>query len=277
VVGILQDREGTIHNQIIAFEPGRMIAFRVQKPPKGFPFQSAYTSTWSVVTLTGLGDGRTHLRLAGLGYTADEESQPMRRFFDTGNAWSLKRLQSHFDASLPVGATAAAHTEPPLAPVDLEALIPGAREDVYRAYATADGWKSFLGIEARVQAVPGGSFEILFRPDAPPGERGSEGCTVLALVPGEMFSHTWNAPPRLPYAREHPTWVVVTFDAVAAKITRVRLRHLGFAERAAGAPDHAAEFQEARAHFQGAWPRVLTALCERFEAALTPPAAPRGK
>src|SRR5262245_42497308 len=34
--GVLGD-EGTIENTIIAFEPGRMVAWRISKPPAGFP------------------------------------------------------------------------------------------------------------------------------------------------------------------------------------------------------------------------------------------------
>ncbi|HZN56873.1 MAG TPA: SRPBCC domain-containing protein [Planctomycetota bacterium] len=262
--GVLGD-DGTIQNEIIAFEPERMIAFRIQKPPKGFPFSQAFKSTWSVVTMTDLGDGRTHLRLAGLGYGADEESQAMRRFFETGNAWSLQRLQAHFDTSVPTRSGATAHAEPPLAPVDVDALVAAPREDVYRAYTTSEGWKAFFGADSQIEARPGGRFEIYFQPTAAAGQRGSEGCKVLSLLPGEMFSHTWNAPPKFPNARERPTWVVVEFEAVQAKLTRVRIRHLGFDEAAAADPPHAAELQETRKYFQSAWPKVLTALRDHFD------------
>src|SRR5204863_82628 len=77
-----------------------MFAFRIEKPPEKFPFPNAWKQTWSVATLTDLGDGRTVLRLSGVGYTADEESQKMRAFFQAGNAWTLKRLASHFDAAV---------------------------------------------------------------------------------------------------------------------------------------------------------------------------------
>ncbi len=89
--------ETTIHNQIMAYEPMRMVAWRISKPPKGFPFMNAYKEVWSVATFTDLGDGRTHLRLAMCGYQADEESQKMRAFFKSGNQWVMDTLVASFD------------------------------------------------------------------------------------------------------------------------------------------------------------------------------------
>lgn len=93
--------ETTIQNRIIAYEPGRMIAFRIHQPPKAFPFPNAWRNTWSVATMTDLGDGRTHLRLATLGYDASDESQAMREFFSAGNAYVFKVLRSAFGPPAP--------------------------------------------------------------------------------------------------------------------------------------------------------------------------------
>ena len=93
--GVLGDDE-TIENQIMAYEPLRMIAMRIQKPPRTFPFQQAWKQGWTVVTLTDLGDGRTRLRAASVDFGTDEESQAMRRFFERGNQQTLETLQAHF-------------------------------------------------------------------------------------------------------------------------------------------------------------------------------------
>ncbi|HEY1242664.1 MAG TPA: SRPBCC domain-containing protein [Bryobacteraceae bacterium] len=95
--GALGDEE-TIENRILAFEPQRMIAFRIERPPKSFPFKEAWKTTWTVVTFTDLGDGRTKVRGATMGYGNDEESATMRKFFDAGNASTLKVLQNYFDS-----------------------------------------------------------------------------------------------------------------------------------------------------------------------------------
>jgi hypothetical protein len=65
--------------------------------PKSFPFKEAWKNTWTVITLTDLGN-RTHLRIASMGYGADEESKAMRRFFGEGNASTIKDLQDYFNA-----------------------------------------------------------------------------------------------------------------------------------------------------------------------------------
>jgi uncharacterized protein YndB with AHSA1/START domain len=87
----------TIQNIILAYEPERMMAFRIQRPPAGFPFPTAWKKTWTVATMTDLGDGRTKLRLTMLGYDASDESQKLRAFFERGNAYSLERLQRSFE------------------------------------------------------------------------------------------------------------------------------------------------------------------------------------
>jgi uncharacterized protein YndB with AHSA1/START domain len=100
--GVLGDEE-TIENRILAYEPQRMIAFRIERPPKSFPFKEAWKTTWTVITFTDLGDGRTHVRAASMGYGTDPESVKMRKFFEAGNAWTLKHLQEHFDSAATAG------------------------------------------------------------------------------------------------------------------------------------------------------------------------------
>ena len=257
------DGEGAIWQQILAYEPQRMIAFRIARPPKGFPFMEAYKSVWSVVTLADLGDGRTNVRIAMVGWTPDAESQAMREFFRTGNDWVMKKLQSSYGAPAP---TRPAHAADPLDPVDVQTTVPTDRGRVWKALATPEGWKAFTGgAQLTIGNAPGGPCEVWWNPDAPAGERGSEGCTLLALVPNEVLSFTWNAPPKFPFARTKHTWVVVTLEPLAPNSTRVRLRELGFRELADAHPDHRQEFVETRAYFQNAWARVLDALKKHFE------------
>src|SRR5215472_15129070 len=103
--GLLGDEE-TIENRILAYEPQRMMAFRIDRPPKSFPFKEAWKTTWFVVTLTDLGDGRTHIRAASMGCGTDEESVKMRKFFEDGNASTLSVLRKNLDsAASPLGRT----------------------------------------------------------------------------------------------------------------------------------------------------------------------------
>lgn len=87
---------GTIENTILSFEPQRMLSIKVAKAPAGFPFPNAVRTMWTVLYFEPEGADRTRLRVVGLGFGPDEESQKMRAFFEKGNEFTLKQLQSHF-------------------------------------------------------------------------------------------------------------------------------------------------------------------------------------
>ncbi|MBI5369117.1 MAG: SRPBCC domain-containing protein, partial [Planctomycetes bacterium] len=272
--GVLGDAR-TIENVILAYDPPATFAYRIGKTPDGFPFPQAWKGTWSVATLTDLGDGRTRLRLAGMGYTADPESQKMRAFFERGNAWSMAKLKAALEAegaapaAGPAGAPAAGTAPPavpdPLAPLVAEAVVNAPPAEVWACWTTSAGMKSFL-TDAKIELRVGGPFEVYFDPEAPDGKRGSEGCTVLAYEPSRMLAFSWSAPPSFSHARDHArlTWVVLHLEPAGARGCKVTLRHLGFAEQAALNPGHEPEWREVRAYFGKTWPSVLAALGDKF-------------
>ena len=142
-------------------------------------------------------------------------------------------------------------------PVDLSVTVKATPLQAWRMWATREGWRAFFGIDGDVQAAIGGAYELMFTPELAPGLRGSEGCQVLAFVPGSMLAFSWNAPPELPYARTEKTWVVVeTLDAGGGKTT-VRLRHLGFGQ--------GGQWPETVTYFQRAWRMVLDAMVSHLE------------
>lgn len=94
--GVIGD-SGTIDNQVLSFEPRRMLSIRVAKAPKGFPFPNAIQQMWTVLYLEECGPGRTRLRVVSLGFEPDEESQRMRAFFERGNAMTVQALQRRFE------------------------------------------------------------------------------------------------------------------------------------------------------------------------------------
>jgi uncharacterized protein YndB with AHSA1/START domain len=89
----------TIENVILSFEPGRMLSIGVAKTPEGFPFPNAIQRMWTVVYLEPVDGDRTRVRVVGLGFGPDEESQRMRAFFQQGNDITLGQLQSHVAGS----------------------------------------------------------------------------------------------------------------------------------------------------------------------------------
>jgi uncharacterized protein YndB with AHSA1/START domain len=86
----------TIENTIICYDPKRMLASKVSKPPEGFPFPHAVKNMWTVIYFEANSPTTTRVRSVGLGFGDDEESKKMRAFFDRGNAFTLKKLQEKF-------------------------------------------------------------------------------------------------------------------------------------------------------------------------------------
>ena len=64
-----------------------------------------------------------------------------------------------------------------------EMTIPATLEEVWDAWTTTEGVKTFFSSEAKVELAIGGPFEIYFLLDAAYGSKGSEGCRVLSYLP----------------------------------------------------------------------------------------------
>jgi uncharacterized protein YndB with AHSA1/START domain len=92
--GIASDT--AVVNEILAFDPRRMLAFRVTKAPTDFQFATAVATMWTVVYFEPVGDSATRVRVVvnGLGSDATEA----RAFFESGNAQTLQRLVERFGA-----------------------------------------------------------------------------------------------------------------------------------------------------------------------------------
>jgi hypothetical protein len=79
----------------------------------------------------------------------------------------------------------------------------------------------------------------------------------MALQPKKMISFDWNAPPHLAQARKQRTFVVVRFEPVSDKLTRVTLHHTGWGD--------GGEWDKTFDYFERAWPYVLGNLKKRFD------------
>lgn len=139
-----------------------------------------------------------------------------------------------------------------------EVLVNAKLEEVWNAWTTEAGAKTFFAPACNIDLRPDGPYEIFFNPDASPGERGGEGLRVLAVQAMQMFSFTWNAPPSLPQVRGQRTHVTLRFFAEEGGRTRVTLYHDGWGT--------GGEWDEAYEYFTRAWNQVvLPRLKYRFE------------
>jgi uncharacterized protein YndB with AHSA1/START domain len=86
----------TIENKILSFDPERMLSIQVVRAPADFPFGLEVLNMWTVLYFEATPEGKTRIKIVGLGFTAAEQSQRMKSFFDRGNAYTLAQLQKRF-------------------------------------------------------------------------------------------------------------------------------------------------------------------------------------
>jgi uncharacterized protein YndB with AHSA1/START domain len=140
--------------------------------------------------------------------------------------------------------------------ISYRGVVPASLDDVWAAWTTAEGVRTFFAPDAKVEAKVDGPFEVYMNPYGPPGMKGAEGMRFLAVEPKSMITFTWNAPPTMPHVRKQRTYVTVRFKAAGEKSTEVSLYHGGWGE--------GAEWDRAFTYFEKAWQSVLQSLEQRF-------------
>ena len=141
--------------------------------------------------------------------------------------------------------------------IDKEVVVPAPVGEVWAAWTTREGIRSFFAPDAEVDAKVGGAFHIHMDPLAPPGAKGADDMRFMALQPMRMLSFDWNAPPSLAQVRQQRTFVVVRLEPIDERQTRVRLHHTGWGDEG--------QWDQAYAYFDRAWGNVLANLRKRFE------------
>jgi len=158
-------------------------------------------------------------------------------------------------ASSQTSAQSSAATE--VTKVHKEIVVAAPAHDVFFAFATTEGAKTFFAPDAKVEPRVGGAFEMYFAPDAPPGLKGSEGCKILDMEADSRLVFSWNFPPSLPNIRKQRTRVMITFFKMSETQTRVLLDQTEWQE--------GADWDKGRQYFESAWTTVLKRLQRRFE------------
>ena len=141
--------------------------------------------------------------------------------------------------------------------IDKSVDVPATLDEAWAAWTTREGIVSFFAPDAKIEPRVGGAFQIYIDPGAPSGLKGADDMRFMALQPKQMISFDWNAPPSLPEARAQRTFVVVRFEPLADKLTRVSLHHTGWGS--------GGEWDKTYAYFDRAWGNVLANLKKRFE------------
>jgi uncharacterized protein YndB with AHSA1/START domain len=141
--------------------------------------------------------------------------------------------------------------------IDKEIVVPAPLDKVWESWTTREGIRGFFAPDAVVEPRVGGAFHIHIDPLAKPGARGADDMRFMALQPMKMLSFDWNAPPHLPEARAQRTFVVLRFEPVDDRNTRVRLHHSGWGD--------GGQWDQAYTYFDRAWGNVLANLKKRHE------------
>ena len=154
-----------------------------------------------------------------------------------------------FGATLPAAAAEKA--------IEKEIVVPASVDQAWAAWTTREGITSFFAPDAEIDARVGGAFHIHMDPSAAPGMKGADDMRYMALQPKKMVSFDWNAPPSLPEARQQRTFVIVRFEPLGEKETRVSIHHLGWGT--------GGQWDQTYAYFDRAWGNVLGNMRKRFE------------
>ena len=141
--------------------------------------------------------------------------------------------------------------------LDKEVVLAASLDQAWEAWTTREGITSFFAPDAKVEARVGGPFQIYMDPGGQPGMKGADDMRYLALQPKKMLSFDWNAPPHLAEARQQRTVVIVRFEPLGEKSTRVTLHHVGWGD--------GGEWDKAYQYFDRAWGAVLGNLKKRFD------------
>jgi uncharacterized protein YndB with AHSA1/START domain len=139
-----------------------------------------------------------------------------------------------------------------------EVVVPAPVGEVWDAWTTEAGIRSFFAPDGRVDLRVDGTYDVWFNPRGGPDQRGAEGMRILDVDPRRRFVFTWNAPPSIPSIRGRRTVVVLDFAGDGRDRTRLRFTQMGWGD----GPD----WDKAYAYFDKAWGGfVLPSLVRRFE------------
>lgn len=102
--GTLDSRRGpgrlgdadTRSDEILAYDPERMLALRNRQLPAGDPHRDAVAGTWTVIYFTPSGADMTHVRIVTLGFRDTPASQALRTAVGKANRAMLDHVAQRY-------------------------------------------------------------------------------------------------------------------------------------------------------------------------------------
>lgn len=143
--------------------------------------------------------------------------------------------------------------------IQLSAMIPAAPHEVFNAFATSDGFKSWAAPIAKIDLRVGGEIEASYNPAAQLGNPENIRNRIVAYVPDRLLvlqnvQAPSSLPGRLAFGR---TVTIVEFLPAENGTTRVQVTNAGYGK--------GADFDAAYRHFEWGDAYTLAELRKRFE------------
>jgi uncharacterized protein YndB with AHSA1/START domain len=128
-------------------------------------------------------------------------------------------------------------------------IIKAPVDQVYKAWTTKEGIKSFFAPDCNIELKIMGPYEIIFLPDGEEGSKGGEGNVVLSFQENKMLSFTWNSPPEMKKVRNERTHVLLLFIPLNKNETKLIFQQDGWGE--------GGEWDKSFEYFEHAWKNVV--------------------
>ncbi len=141
--------------------------------------------------------------------------------------------------------------------LEKEVVVNASLVEVWNAWTTEKGAETFLGPKTNIDPTVGGHYEVYFAPDQPYGFRGADDGQVQSIVPMKSLAFTWNAPANFGVLRSLHTIVVLRFEELGPKRTKVRFSQIGWG--------NGEMWDKLFAYFDHGWDVILRRLQWRFE------------
>lgn len=143
--------------------------------------------------------------------------------------------------------------------IDFEFTVNASPSEVYNAWTTVEGIKTFFALDGKIELELFGDYHIYFFPNAPEGSRGAEDEKVISFEENKMISFTWGFPPSFPDLRANQKTVVnIRFNPTDDGKTKIHFIQSGWGE--------GEDWQKGYEYFVAAWGKaVLPRLIYSFE------------
>jgi uncharacterized protein YndB with AHSA1/START domain len=238
--------------EVLAHEPGRMIATRLDFPDQYDELENS-TQAWSVLSLTPLSPGTTRVRTLTLGLQHGEQWEEPYRFIHNESLERLTRLKSALeDAEWKDPGEDPA----PVSVMAVEARIAAPAHEVWPLYSTVEGWQALFVPVAEVDFRLGGTIRTNY--DAAQGVGGPGTIThhILAYEPGTMLASRFEVPESAASLKPaEEAWTVISLVPQPDGTTLVRVAMMGLSDDPEDAvvrffrEGNAMELERVRGHF----------------------------